>query len=82
MKLSRTEISYCLEMTNEEFTIIIDKDDKNGLSQCLYSLLEKVGCSRIEYDSHFGPNIFFTLPYGKSPFQVGAIEVIKDYINN
>lgn len=82
MELTKTEISYCLEMKNDEFTIISQKDDENDFSQCLYSLLEKLGCCRVNYDGHFGPNIFFTLPFEELQLVHQVIKAIEDYVKN
>ena len=82
MELTKTEISYCLEMTNDEFTAIIDKDEKSDLNSCLYSLLEKIGCTRVEYDGFFGPNIFFTVPFEQDELTDQVIKVIKDYLKD
>lgn len=73
MKFEKTAIQYCVELTVAEFTNIMDKErdidmhDKCEWSDNLtkvYSLCDELntiqGIDGIDYNGHFGANIWYT----------------------
>lgn len=67
MHAVRTKSSYCFEVDREKFLALCDWEATRSISSRdldispLMTELEKLGCSGIEYNGHFGPNIFFDL---------------------
>ena len=53
-----TRRSYRVEITVEEMVAILDRDARcfQSLFECLQSL---DGVINVEYDGHFGPNVFY-----------------------
>lgn len=56
MKYEITDIKCRIRVTNEQFDAL---DELDYLSEVL-PVLEKVGASDVEYDGHFGLNVYFT----------------------
>ena len=62
MKFHVTSKSYCVSLTNEQWR---DIDFESSLAGTIASLvfienMEKAGCSRIDWNGHFGRNLFYT----------------------
>jgi hypothetical protein len=66
MKFIQTAIQYCIELSSITFTAIVDEDSRRenegDYDNHLVHELEKIdGVDRVDYNGHFGSNIFFTL---------------------
>jgi hypothetical protein len=66
MKFVQTAIQYCVELSTLTFTAIMNEDsrreNKGEYDNILASKLDKIdGVSNVDYNGHFGPNVFFTL---------------------
>jgi hypothetical protein len=96
LKAVCTRRSYCVEVTVDEMQEILrrDKFEINTGRKPLHQLLnEATAAFDIEYDGHFGPNVFFTLnagddkpnkpavDAGKPTQRQRIINIIRDYIN-
>lgn len=55
MKLEICNINYCIPLTLEQF----EKLSKLSYLDDVYPAMRDAGASTIDYDGHFGPNIFF-----------------------
>lgn len=80
MEITQTAISYCLEMTNEQFTKILDRDEKESLSSYLIPLMEKEGAIDVNYDGLFGAAVFFTLETEQNHKLGEVCNTVKNYI--
>jgi hypothetical protein len=57
-----TQVTYCVAMTVDEFTergLINDGDDKGD--KVFDSLNKLPGVYEVEFNGHFGPNVFITM---------------------
>ena len=64
MKRSRTtqtKQSFSVELTIRQFLRVEAKDERDKVTYGLMTLLEELGCFEIEYNGHFGPNIYYSL---------------------
>jgi len=61
--LTVTRRSYCYEIEVEDFIAIEERDDAQDIwEDTLCAQLEAFeGVSRVDYNGHFGPNIFFNI---------------------
>lgn len=60
MEFITTATSYCVELSVEVFQKIVDKDDE--VEKPLVFVLDELdGVCEVDYNGHFGPNIFFTV---------------------
>lgn len=79
MERTISGINYCIELTNEQFTAIEKKDDL--VNDPLYMRLAVLGCENVEYNGHFGANVFFTLEGAEHETTLLQVEkTIADYL--
>lgn len=55
MKLEICNINYCIPLTMEQY----NKLQKLSYLDDIYTPMRDFGASNVEYDGHFGQNIFF-----------------------
>jgi hypothetical protein len=62
MRFHVTSKSYCVSLTNEQWRDIYFESSLTGTIASLVFIerLEKAGCSRIDWNGHFGRNLFYT----------------------
>ena len=78
MEIIETARSFRVDLTVEQFKVIIERDEIND--HCLGDILELVGCESIEYNGFFGPAVFFTLDVDSLEVLEQVKEIIFDYI--
>ena len=65
MNTEVTATSYCTELPHKDYSKIIDKEkesEESGTWNTLCEDLEKIeSVIQVDYNGHFGPNIFFTV---------------------
>jgi hypothetical protein len=66
LKAEITASSYCVPLSMEQFDKLHPRDVDDEIA--FDEELEKLGAERIEYNGHFGANIFFTVEEG-TPIQ-------------
>lgn len=75
--------SYRIEVEKPEFMHILKLDSWNsdhGYPQ-LYDKMENAGAKNIEYNGHFGTNIYFDLPIDLEDQLANIILVINSYMH-
>jgi hypothetical protein len=76
-----TSKSYCVQIPTDKFIRLIEKEKADvDYSIDFMNKLEKLGASRIEYNGHFGANIFFDLHVEDEDKLPSVIELIEDEI--
>ncbi len=55
-----TQISVCIPLSVEQF-LRLEKDDPEFFLDVVNPTLGKLGASNIEYNGHFGPNVFLSV---------------------
>ena len=64
MKFKKTAVKYCVELTIPEFEAIMEKEkdcENDGTWYTLCGDLEHIqGIDEVDYNGHFGANIFYT----------------------
>jgi len=83
MKFVETNKQFCVELTVEEFTKIMDRETEqendHDWDNHLYQELNKIdGVDDTDYNGHFGPNIFFSLDVQFN--EAKTIEAVKKII--
>lgn len=76
-------IGYSYELSVENF-LKVERLDNDRLMQCdtLCDRLTKAGCECVEYNGHFGPFVFFSLPGNAHGGKLAEIkEIIEKYIS-
>lgn len=72
----RTTSTWEVELTVSEFQRVLDRDEAGIskrliiagsvlMSEDLGLILSALGAYNVEYNGHYGPHIFYTLPVGK-----------------
>ena len=84
MKFNKTAVKYCVEITIDEFSILMDKEagyeqDDSWKSLCL-ELGKMDGIEDVDYNGHFGPNIFYTHDLRYPVAQKQITKVIEKWI--
>jgi hypothetical protein len=64
MKYNVTQYSICVPLTNKQWEKLMKKENDywhNGKPDLITPPLKKVGADRIDFNGHFGRNIFFNV---------------------
>jgi hypothetical protein len=61
LKSELVESTYCVEMSTKQFKRILKWDRAEENQSLLTKLTSQTPARKIEYDAHFGPNVFFSI---------------------
>lgn len=83
MRIEVMSHRYCIEVEKSEFMHILKLDSLNSDHGYppLYDRIENAGANNIEYNGHFGANIYFDLPVDLEDQLANIILVINSYIH-
>ena len=80
LSYSITQISICVPLTEEQWDKLEDLDD----TWKFIEELQKVGAQDVDWNGHFGRNIFFTADadhdYGRTMLPIENVEVVVNKI--
>lgn len=81
-KRDRVIVGYSLTLEKESLVKILDKDEKMKAKPLYEQLLEIDGVSEVEYDGHYGPQIYINLDpkYDYSSTWAAIYGTIEDYL--
>ncbi len=83
IKKTQVAVEYSLSVEKEIFTKIINKDSEAD-KQLFEQLMELDGISEVDYDYHYGSQLYVTLDpeYDYSSTWFAVYKIMDDYIKN
>lgn len=83
LKAEATRIEYVVVIPQDKFLKLIKKDNWNAdkTNESFDLSLNNLGCDKVEYNGHFGPNIYFRLGTEDTDRLPEVVKTIETYLN-